>query len=342
MKSSSFILLTLLVSAALMVFLQQQSIEQRISDRSKDLGKAYVNRQKLIPTAGFDAAVADFMWLRTNCSSEPRMKEGLSDEEKIQFRKRQAELHLSGYNKVVSLDPTFKKAYNFAISRVMSDLPERAIALSEMAMVYAPESKKEFAETAGYIANNIRKDNKQALSYYKMCVEGGPSKDYLGRCYLRAVLRDNNIDPNDSKLEVFAQRIVKYNEIRLELQAQNKSVDMMGEGDAKGAPFQSGAYQDNWIGPIVLKNVRDFMSRAHLENPAPELIAKVTEIFNSLKPEGHSCSRCFSLYEAGDKFCSNCGFQVPVFGVCSKDGTILRAKFCHTCGTAAVSVSAKP
>jgi hypothetical protein len=333
MKSNVFILLTLLVSAALMLILQQRSIETRLAERTKDRGALYMNRHKLLPTAGFDAAVADFMWMRTNLRRQPKMKEGLSAEEKKDFQKREAELLLRGYNTVVSLDPTFKKAYNFAILRIMSDLPEKAIALAEMAMTYCPQDRKEFAEIAGHIASTVRKDNKQAFGFYGICVEGGPTKDYIGRRYLRTGLRIEGIDPYLNDLPVLAQRIFYYNKVRTELNAKSEQGSGM---EGEGSMGMDSGMGENWIQPIVLQNVRDFMLRAVVEKPAADLVTKIKAIYDSMKPAGHACSRCYSFYEAGDKFCSSCGFTLEVFGVCAKDGTILKGDFCHECGLAKV------
>jgi hypothetical protein len=329
MKGNAFLILTLVVSATLMVFLQQRSVELRLSDRSKDLGQSYMNRQRLVPAAGFDAALADFIWMRTNLRREPKMKEGLSDEEKKAVQKREAERHLEGYNSVVSLDPTFKKAYNFSILRIMTDLPDKAIALAEMAMEYCPESRKEFAEIAGYIASLIKKDDKQSLKYYEICVSGGPEKDYLGRRYLRTILRIEGIDPYDTSLPILAQRIFQYEKVNKSLQAS-----MTGEGEDAlvGLVASSGK---SWVQPILMHDIQDFMSRAHLENADKGLVVKIQEVYKSLAPSGHVCSRCYRPYEAGDHFCENCGFAVEAYGVCLRDGTVLRGHYCHVCGVKA-------
>lgn len=324
MKGGAASILVLLVSLALMIFLQQKSTALREAERAKDLGVSYLHRSKM-PTGGFDAVISDFVWMRTNLKREPKAKKGLSDQEKKAFLKRLAERNFVGYSKVVSLDPTFKKAYNFAILRIMNDVPDQAIALAEMAMLYVDGGKKEFAELAGHIASTIQKDHNKALGYYKICVEGSPEKDYLGRRYLRTILRTKGIDPYAKELPALAERISLYH-------SEYESVRGDGHEGEDGVMEEMAG---GWIKEIVIDRVRQFMGRAHLEKVDAAVKSKVEGIYASYRPEGHSCSRCYTVYVEGDRFCSTCGLGLEVFGACKRDNTILKGKFCHSCGLAA-------
>ena len=315
MKNNGLALIILVVATALMIYLQQKSLGLREADRKKDLGVSYLERSKM-PTAGFDAVVADFVWMRTNLKREPKAKKGISEEEKRAHRKKLSERNFAGYSKVLSLDPTFKKAYNFAILRIMNDLPDQAISLAELAMLYVDGGKKEFAEMAGHIASTIQKDHKKALGFYEVCVEGTPSKDYLGRRYLRTILRVKGIDPYEKSLEGLSTRINSYHDEYIKAKAS------IGDAEEGMGGAQDGGSEEHWIQTIVMNNIRDFMGRAHLEKPPVEMVTKIEGIYASYQPKGHTCSRCYQAYDAGDQFCDSCGLEVEMYGACKRDQTI--------------------
>lgn len=62
-----------------------------------------------------------------------------------------------------------------------------------------------------------------------------------------------------------------------------------------------------------------------------ELIAKVQqEVF----ADNHLCTRCITPTRPGDKFCTVCGLQIPVWGTCSQCKAVIpdRVNFCPACG----------
>jgi len=329
----------------LMIFFQQQSERLRMEDRAKDVGVSYLKRDKM-PTAGFDAVAADLIWMRTNLRRQPKLRQDISREEKKEFLTREAKRDYIGYSKVVSLDPTFKRAYNFAILRLMSELPDQAINLAEMAMIYLRSDTKEFSELAGHIASTVKKDYKSALGFYENCVAGGPSKEYLGRRYLRTLLRIEGINPYEKNLENQAKQIIAYN---LANKGLMTGMEGMGEfGDmGEGAEGAEGMDQmdfgdiqaESWIQPILLTEIRNFLGRTSLEKHSlsKKKIDEVKNIYKSFAPKGYACQRCYIEYSAGDHFCYQCGLNLKSYGVCTKDGcdSVLKGHFCHTCGTKA-------
>ncbi len=64
--------------------------------------------------------------------------------------------------------------------------------------------------------------------------------------------------------------------------------------------------------------------------------AEIEKILAGMSPSAHVCKYCFAAYNAGDKFCLQCGKPVEVFGVCSKCNAVLKPgeNFCAQCGTA--------
>jgi len=353
MKSNVIAIIVFISGLMLMIFFQQQSERLRMEDRARDVGVTYLKREKM-PTAGFDAVAADLIWMRTNLRRQPKMSQDVSREEKKEFLIREAKRDYIGYSKVVSLDPTFKRAYNFAILRLMSELPDQAIFLAEMAMTYLKADIKEFSELAGHIASTVQKDYPKAKEYYHDCVAGGPSKDYLGRRYLRTVLRVEGIDPHDKSLDVFSKQIFAYNKEHLSivkgLEGLGEFGDMPeGEGvkpEAMGQMDFGNMQTESWIQPILLEDIRSFLTRVTLEkNSIPEkTVNQVKDIYKSFAPKGHACSRCYTEYGPGESFCSQCGLNLKPYGICSKNGcgTVLKGHFCHICGTNAPSGFSPP
>jgi hypothetical protein len=74
------------------------------------------------------------------------------------------------------------------------------------------------------------------------------------------------------------------------------------------------------------------MGRAHIEKAPTKLVNKIEGIYASYQPKGHSCSRCYQAYDAGDQFCHFCGLELEMYGACLRDQTVLKGEFCHVCG----------
>lgn len=328
----SFLYLTILLSSAIvMAALQQRATEQRKVDRSNDLGVSYMDRQRMA-TAGFDAVLSDFIWMQTNWRRQTREKKEWSQQDKSDNRIREAIKTYTGYSKVVSLDPTFSKAYDIGIMRVMHELPDKAISLAKMAMLYCTAEKRQFAELAGHICSTVKKDFRESLPFYEVCVSGSPNKDYLGRRYLRTLLRIDGIDPYGKELADKVAHIERYHQAHLELMDFNAGHDGFDDGDG---------YQEvtsSWIQPIVLDHIRSFMKEAKNQKDVDSsLIDSVKNIYTSYSPSSHACPECYSTYDSGDLYCTVCGAKVAPFGVCQRDGiTVLKGKFCHICGLESV------
>ncbi|MBF0196757.1 MAG: zinc ribbon domain-containing protein [Planctomycetes bacterium] len=324
-----------LAAAVLMVFTSQQSEQKRLADRQKDVGEMYVKRDKML-TGGFDAVLADFTWMKTNLRRRPDQPKNLSEEEKKEFRRKVAQRDYVGYKKVLELDPTFKKAYDLAISRLMDDLPDEAIGLAKMGRQYCSDDAKEFSEIAGYIAAKVKKDNSEALGFYRDSVEGGPRKDFIGRMYLRTKLRLASIDPYAKDLKTQKKIIEEYHKVYKEFLVGPD--DMEGMEGMEGAPSDEYNYDgESWVLPELEKHLKNFLLKCTLEKHdlTEKDIESVRQIYRSLKKSEFVCGQCYSEYEAGDDFCSSCGHGLKKFGACKKCSVVLKGKFCHSCGTEA-------
>ncbi len=325
-------------------WLSKEAGKFRIEDRKSDVGMAYVKRSKML-TAGFDALTADFIWMRTYLRKAPSPQKDASENDKKEISKRAAEMEYAGYTKVVTLDPTFSKAYKFAVLRLMMDLPDNAIMLADQGSAYCKDVSAELDELAAHIAGRIRKDQQQALKYYEKIVAGGaPSKDYLGRQYLRTLVRIKNIDPNSTDPATQADMIAVYDEYRKEKARTAMPGAMPGgmeKGAAGGAPVvesgMMGAMDQSWIRDFVYEKAVDFLESMRNEEIRKKVdaakIKSVEDIFAALNPPAHLCRSCYKFQLApGDKFCAKCGTKAATFGICPSDGKVLKGDYCPECG----------
>lgn len=342
MKGGPLVLVVLICSFAIMVFTQQKSTSMRFDERARDYGSSYLTRSK-VPTAGLDAVVADFLWMRTLQRKSPRLDSSLSREEKKTILKRDAKKIFASYSSVVSLDPTFKKAYDFAMLKVMTDLPDEAIKIAEMGMIYCPDNKKEIAELAGHIAATVRKDNEQALGFYSVCVEGGPHKEYIGNRYLRTFMRTKGIDPDEAGMPAFANRIMFNHKrhktiLEAEMLPAIEGEEIPGESPVGVDEGMHGGVEEivgagsTWVQPIVIGQIKNFMNKALTNEVDKRTLGKIKGVYESYRTSEEACRKCLQPYEAGDKFCFNCGEELEMYGACLRDGTVLRGDFCHLCG----------
>jgi hypothetical protein len=336
MKKPLHVYILFLVSAVLMVYLLQQSEAKRVSDRTQDVGKDFLTRERMI-TGGFDSVFANFIWMRTNLRPEKSTK-GMSKAEKEEHSNNMAKRDFAGFLKVVKLDPMFKKAYKYGILRVRTELPDKAIGLAERAIHFMKEDRKEFAEMASTISTQVKKDYNEALKFLTICVDGGgPNKDYLGRQYLRTVVRLDGIDPRKQDLITMSKIINIYHELYMKSSTLDGAMSEMpieGEGAPMMEEPQDPGISYAWVMPELRKNVKTFLTRVGIEkNDVPKkAVFKVKKIFEDLMPSPNACKRCYNELHAGDHFCTFCGLKAQVHGVCKRDGTVLKGNFCHKCG----------
>lgn len=82
------------------------------------------------------------------------------------------------------------------------------------------------------------------------------------------------------------------------------------------------------------------LQKAKASAPDDQNILKtIKTVMDKVLREEHLCSRCLTPYASGEKFCSACGTEVAVYGICPKCGSVLKGKYCGNCGSEA---SAKP
>jgi len=86
--------------------------------------------------------------------------------------------------------------------------------------------------------------------------------------------------------------------------------------------------------PDINKRILIVAQEAKTSNPQNKHILKMVEtVVSKVLSSQHLCAKCLSPYKAGEKFCSDCGLQVEVYGICDKCGSVTgNKKFCSACG----------
>lgn len=107
-------------------------------------------------------------------------------------------------------------------------------------------------------------------------------------------------------------------------------------GDDEGQAFTGGsATGSEDLRPLLLLAAQ----KAKAESPNDKNVLKTIKIvMDKVLKEDHLCAKCLSQYAAGDKFCACCGEKVVVYGVCPNCKTVMKGKFCPTCGSTKTDV----
>lgn len=227
------------------------------------------------------------------------------------------------FEKIVAYDPNFENAYQIGAMSFSVEEPEKAVAFLEKACDN-PQLKNNWKLPfyAGFILTHSGKDTpenvKKAIGFYEMAIKRSPTPEmYVVNSYLRARAKAMGI--NNDKLAMLK---VLYKEWK-------KNSGMREIETASLIPD---------INQRILKAAQE----ARREFPNDKEILDASEsIMKEVFKDQHICTSCLSLYAPGDKFCSNCGKSVQVFGTCAKCGNVLKGAYCDKCGTKAPVVIKK-
>ncbi|MEI8246029.1 MAG: zinc ribbon domain-containing protein [Lentisphaerota bacterium] len=103
---------------------------------------------------------------------------------------------------------------------------------------------------------------------------------------------------------------------------------------------KGGGSADGNLQPSDSMNIPDLKDRllraaqnAKASDPTNKSILEtLSKVMKVVSEDQHLCGNCLSPYAAGDKFCGQCGTAVVVFAVCPKCSSVMKGKFCSSCG----------
>ena len=259
-----------------------------------------------VPFGGFHKFASDIEWMRfINYMGGLKT---INDDNKDEVVKR--------LDKILSLDPTFGKAYHMGALSLSNASPEKAVEFLKRAC----DSKDSGLKTnwripflAGFILMHYSQpaNYSEAAVYFEKALErsGQQPEDYVVNCYLRAKGRAKNSEfASNSKLLMLDSLYSEW---------KKSNTDML----------QSSLIPN--LNERLLKAARE----ARISEPDNKKVqALVTEISSKLMSDKHLCPSCLSNIAPGEKYCSNCGLKVQLYGTCVKCGAVMKGRFCANCG----------
>ena len=275
------------------------------------------------PVAGLHKFLADVAWMRfVNYAG------GLATIDTTNVDKVSEML-----KSIIAYDPNFIESYQSGILSISNADPKLAVKiLSDACSNPHLRSNVQIPFYAGFILsrtivdqNNPDKvlshpDYAAAARFFRMAMQrSGHPEPYIISNYIRAKAKMRGGD------EYYAMLAVLYEEWKM---SRVKKGDFLPSYYCRipdiEARLMRAAREAKY--PIDDDGRLVKPSKASLE-----LIAKVQkEAF----ADNHLCVNCISPTQPGDKFCSVCGHQVAVWGVCSQCKHVLpaNANFCPSCG----------
>ncbi len=259
-----------------------------------------------VPFGGFQKFASDIEWMRfINYMGGLRT---INDDNKEEVVKR--------LEKIVSLDPSFGKAYHMGALSLSNASPERAVDFLKRAC----ESKDSSLKTnwgipflAGFILEHYypEPNYSEAAVYYEMAIErsGQQPEDHVVNSYLRAKGKARaNGEVTNNKLLLLESLYFEWKKGSMEMM-QASIIPNLNERLVKAAREAIASDPNN-------KAIRE----------------RVVEISSKLMKDKHLCPGCLTNIAAGDKFCGNCGLKAELYGTCAKCGQVLKGRYCSNCG----------
>lgn len=247
------------------------------------------------------------------------------------------------YDSLTDLDPMFSKAYEEGAMDIQFFNAEEALRLLDKAMQVDRLKDWRIPYTAGYIAKLRLKDSSRALPYFEAAAKLPGHPSYVDRSvlYARAELAGN--EPM-TVLNLWVDYYAGGPGMLFREDEPPSSLGAMEAGGRFGVAGHAGPPEEEK--PRVAAKIRGLSAsivndaRKKLESETDATQKKALQqrvdlaqkIVKRLAGGGHLCPMCFKPYTAGERFCSADGTALDVFGVCAKDGTVLRGAFCHVCG----------
>ncbi len=288
-----------------------------------------VNRDKIskAPLGGFNKFASDVQWMllinysgRVNCNNKPEAQE---------VYKR--------LNTILANDPDLEIAYNLGGMLISNSEPVKSAEIF-MRGANNPNLKNNWKLPfqAGFVLDRYvtDKDDPQRLKKAEEMFRLAASRADQNAPYITSYL-----------LRIRAKRIAqngKWSGIAVVNDKQALLCALFdewrkvsaGPGDVNTQFSNSSGIPD--IKARLLRAAQDAKASDPTNKNILETISKVIKVVSE---DQHLCGSCLTPYEAGDKFCSQCGTGVIAYSVCPKCAAVLKGKFCSNCGNSSEKVT---
>ncbi len=314
MKKTLITHITVMVLAAalgsyLASFLMAQKSE--ISVNSDKLSKA--------PLGGFNKFASDVQWMMfINYAG------GIDCVEKAE-----AEEIYNRLNSILGNDPDMEIAYNVGGAMISNSAPLKSAEIF-MRGANNPNLKTswQLPFSAGFVLDRYvtDQDDPQRLKKAEEMFRLAASRADQNAPYITSAL-----------LRTRGKRIAqkeKWNNIPIANQEHALLCAIFDEW-RKGGGSEDGKSSESLNIPDLKARLLKAAQDAKNSDPTnANILNTINKVMKVLSEDQHLCVNCLSPYDAGDKFCAQCGNGVTVYSVCQKCHAVLKGKFCYQCGAA--------
>lgn len=240
---------------------------------------------------------------------------------------------------IINNDPSFEKAYEIGSLMLSVCSPDKAVEIIDVGC-NNPQLKKNWKLPfyAGFILTHHSPDKDsiktldRAERYYKMAVErsNGSEKHIISQL-----------------MRIKAKKLLAYKTTKGGIRVVNEKHALLlawyeeWKSLKANRMMEHGEFEMMSSIPDIEHNILQTAQQLKLSAPDDENILKTVELIKTQVLSGqHLCEKCLTPYAAGDKFCSKCGAQIELYGICPACNAVLKGPFCAFCGASASSSTA--
>jgi hypothetical protein len=277
-----------------------------------------VNRDKVskAPLGGFNKFASDVQWmLFINYSGRIS-----------HIKKEESEEIYKRLNTILANDPDLEIAYNIGGMMISNSNPVKSAEIF-MRGANNPNLKNSWQIPfyAGFVLDRYVTDQedpqrlKKAEEMFRLAASRSEQTSYINSYLLRT--RAKRIAQNG-----------KWSGIPVVNDKQALLCTLFDEW-RKGGSSEDNLSPDSLNIPDIKVRLLKAAKEAKASDPTNKnIIATINKVLKVISEDQHLCGNCLTAYDAGDKFCAQCGTGVIAYSVCPKCAAVLKGKFCSSCG----------
>ena len=244
-----------------------------------------------------------------------------------------AELLARKYDQITNEDPMFADAYEEGALDLGWQDPEKSLALLDKAMGVSRLNDWKIPFMAGFICKTRLKNPNRAIAYIEGATKQPNCPGYVYRYLINLKSEVANGDPAKT-LDLWVEYYdggPQQMTTGLRRPKIATSVSSLVDSDRHMALTRISQISSKIIAEAQASMARE--TDAEKKKALQDQIDKVQKVINQVYGGIHICTKCFRPYSAGDNFCVFDGTKIVPYGVCPKDGTVVREAYCQKCGT---------